>query len=180
MLERSLRFAIVVEAKLVDGVVVDRPGMADVPLLQFVPTPPVGSNVIQTIPVQPDRGDQFTVRFDHRINDKQNLSAYFYFDDHHVISPFAQFQLAGANVPGFGSITNERFQQWNISHTWTISNTTVNEFRFNYNREAQRTFQHPVRTSTVQGSCPPAPSWLTAAFNDSPVPCFSDGTQANV
>jgi len=150
-----------------------------VDLLQFVPTPANNSDALETAPVQPDRGDQFTVKFDHRINDKQNLSIYYYFDDHHVISPFAQFQLAGANVPGFGSITNERFQQWNISHTWTISNTTVNEFRFNYNREAQKTFQHPVRTSTVQGSCPPAPSWLTAAFNNSPVPCFSDGTQAN-
>jgi Carboxypeptidase regulatory-like domain len=148
-----------------------------VDLLQFVPVPSGGGNVVQTIPVQPDRGDQFTVRFDHRINDKQNLSFYYYFDDHHVVSPFAQFQAAGANVPGFGSITNERFQQWNLSHTWTINNTTVNEFRFNYNREAQRTFQHPVRTSLVQDSCPPPPSWLTAVLG--PVPCFTDGTPTN-
>src|SRR6185437_3298249 len=34
MLEGSLRFAIVVEAKLVDRVVVDRPGMAEVVLLE--------------------------------------------------------------------------------------------------------------------------------------------------
>ena len=34
MLEGSLRFAIVVEAKLFDGGVVDRPGMAEVPLLE--------------------------------------------------------------------------------------------------------------------------------------------------
>ena len=101
------------------------------------------TNALGTTPVQPNRGDQFTVKLDHHINDKQNLSFYYYFDDHHVVSPFAQFQAAGANVPGFGSITKERFQQWNISHTWTISNTTVNEFRFNYNREAQRTFQRP-------------------------------------
>jgi hypothetical protein len=150
-----------------------------VDLLQFVPLPPAGSagNLIQTVPVQPTRGDQFTVRVDHRINDKQNLSFYYYFDDHHVVSPFAQFQAAGANVPGFGSITNERFQQWNISHTWTINNSTVNEFRFNYNREAQRTFQHPVRTSLVQDSCPPAPTWLTDVLG--PVPCFSDGTPDN-
>jgi Carboxypeptidase regulatory-like domain/TonB dependent receptor len=148
-----------------------------VDLLQLVPTPAGGSNVIQTIPVQPDRGDQFTLRLDHRLNSEQNLSFYYYFDDHHVISPFAQFQAAGANVPGFGSITNERFQQWNISHTWTINNTTVNEFRFNYNREAQRTFQHPVRTSLLGDSCPPAPTWLTDVLG--PVPCFSDGTQDN-
>jgi hypothetical protein len=143
-----------------------------VDLLQFVPTPTNG-NTVQTVPVQPERADQFTVKFDQRINDKQNLSIYYYFDDHHLVSPFAQFQAAGANVPGFASITAERFQQWNVSHTWTISNSTVNEFRFNYNREAQRTFQHPQRTSLVQGACPPAPSWL------GPVPCFSDGTAAN-
>jgi hypothetical protein len=148
-----------------------------VDLLQFVPLPANNSDKLVTTPVQPERADQFTVRLDHRLNSKQNLSFYYYFDDHHLISPFAQFEAAGANVPGFGSITNERFQQYNISHAWTISNTTVNEFRFNYNREAQRTFQHPVFTTTVQNSCPPAPSWLTNVTG--PVPCFTDLTQAN-
>jgi carboxypeptidase family protein len=148
-----------------------------VDLLQYVPTPANNNSALVTTPVQPDRGDQFTVKIDHRINDKQNLSFYYYFDDHHIVSPFAQFQAAGANVPGFGSTTNERFQQYNISHTWTINNTTVNEFRFNYNREAQRTFQRPTFTTTVQNSCPPAPSWLTDVTG--PVPCFSDGTPAN-
>jgi hypothetical protein len=149
-----------------------------VDLLQYVPIPANNAGALVTTPVQPTRGDQFTVKLDHRINDKQNLSFYYYFDDHHVVSPFAQFQAAGANVPGFGSITNERFQQYNISHTWTISNTTVNEFRFNYNREAQRTFQRPTFTTTVQNSCPPAPTWLTDGVGG-PVPCFSDGTEAN-
>src|SRR5437764_901365 len=153
-----------------------------VDLLKDVPTPANGSDRLVTTPVQPERGDQFTVRLDHRLNNQQNLSFYYYFDDHHLVSPFAQFEAAGANVPGFGSITNERFQQWNISHTWTISNTTVNEFRFNYNREAQRTFQHPTFTTTVQNSCPTPPSWLQQAFPGlgSSVPfCFSDGTSAN-
>ncbi|MGH9514327.1 MAG: carboxypeptidase regulatory-like domain-containing protein [Terriglobales bacterium] len=149
-----------------------------VDLLQYVPIPPNGSDALVTAPVQPERGDQFTVRLDHRINNQQNLSFYYYFDDHHLVSPFAQFEAAGANVPGFGSITNERFQQWNISHTWTINNTTVNEFRFNYNREAQRTFQHPVFTTSLHNSCPPAQSWLLAAF-PSGVPCFDDGTPGN-
>ncbi len=153
-----------------------------VDLLQFVPTPANNGDKLVTTPVQPERGDQFTVRIDHRLNDRQNLSLYYYFDDHHLVSPFAQFQASGANVPGFGSITNERFQQWNISHTWTISNTTVNEFRFNYNREAQRTFQRPVSTSTVQNSCPTPPAFLQQAFPGlgTSVPfCFSDGTSAN-
>jgi hypothetical protein len=147
-----------------------------VDLLQLVPLSPSGG-LLQTVPVQPERGDQFTVKVDHRINDKQNLSFYYYFDDHSIVFPFAQFQAAGANVPGFASATNERFQQWNLSHTWTINNSTVNEFRFNYNREAQLTFQHPQRTSLIQDSCPAAPSWLTGVLG--PVPCFSDGTSDN-
>ena len=148
-----------------------------VDLLQYVPLPANGGGKLVTAPVQPVRADQFTIKIDHRINNRQNLSIYYYFNDDHQISPFAVFQAAGANVPGFGSIVNERFQQWNISHTWTISNSTVNEFRFNFNREAQGTFQHPVFTTNVQNSCPPAPTWLTDVTG--PVPCFSDGTPEN-
>ncbi len=95
------------------------------------------------------------------MNDKQNLSIYYYFNDDRTHNPFASFELAGANLPGFGDIVAERFQQWNITHTWTINNSTVNEFRFNYNREGQETFQHPANTELVQNSCPPPPSWLT-------------------
>jgi hypothetical protein len=149
-----------------------------VDLLKYVPIPANGSDKLVTTPVQPVRADQFTVRLDHRLNNNQNLSFYYYFDDDHQISPFAVFQAAGANVPGFGSITNDRYQQWNISHSWSINNTTVNEFRFTYNREGQRTFQHPVFSTSIHNSCPPASSWLLAAF-PSGVPCFDDGTPGN-
>ena len=138
-----------------------------VDLLQFVPTPPNGGSLVTTVPSRAIRGDQVTVRFDHRLNDKQNLSVYYYFNDDTTNSPFASFELAGADLPGFGDTVKERFQQWNITHTWTINNNTVNEFRFNYNREGQLTFQHPSNTELVQNSCPPPPSWLTAS-----VPCF--------
>ena len=133
-----------------------------VDLLQFVPTAPNGGNLVSTVPTEAVRGDQATVRIDHRLNDKQNLSIYYYFNDDRTLNPFANFELAGADLPGFGDIVAERFQQWNITHTWTISNSTVNEFRFNYNREGQQTFQHPANTELVQSSCPLAPSWLTA------------------
>jgi len=150
-----------------------------VDLMQLVPPAAGGGNTVQTSPVQPERGDQFTVKIDHRISDKQNFSGYYYFDDHNVVLPFAQFQAAGANVPGFASAINERFQQWNLTHTWTISNSTVNEFRFNYNREAQRTFQHPQRTSLIQNSCPGAPSWLTGVFGGAAPPCFYGDSSAD-
>jgi hypothetical protein len=147
-----------------------------VDILQLVPTPTIG-NTIQTVPSEAVRGDQLTVKVDHKINDKQNLSIYYYFNDNRTLQPFSFFELAGSNVPGFGSIVAERFQQWNISHAWTINNNTVNEFRFNYNREGQRTFQHPENTELVQDSCPAAPSWLTGVVGQ--VPCFDDGQSGN-
>jgi outer membrane receptor protein involved in Fe transport len=146
-----------------------------VDLLQFVPTPPGGGSLISTVPTEAIRGDQVTVKIDHRVNDKQNLSIYYYFNDDRTHNPFANFELAGADLPGFGDIVAERFQQWNITHTWTISNSMVNEFRFNYNREGQQTFQHPANTELVQNSCPPAPSWLTTVTGNPP--CFyGDGS----
>ncbi|MGB0006469.1 MAG: carboxypeptidase regulatory-like domain-containing protein [Candidatus Sulfotelmatobacter sp.] len=149
-----------------------------VDLLQFVPQAPNGGNLITTVPTEPTRGDQFTVKVDHRINDKQNLSIYYYFDDERIVQPFANFELTGANVPGFGSIIAQRIQQWNVSHTWTISNDMVNEARFNYNREAQQTFQHPENTELVQNSCPPAPSWLTSVTGAPP--CFYGDVASNL
>ncbi|HLZ43242.1 MAG TPA: TonB-dependent receptor [Candidatus Sulfotelmatobacter sp.] len=145
-----------------------------VDLLQFIPTAPNGGSLITTTPVRSVRGDQFTVKVDHRLTDKQNLSIYYYFDDDTTLSPFDNFELTGANVPGFGGVVAERIQQWNITHTWTLTNSAVNEFRFNYNREGQGTFQKPQNTELVQNSCPPPPSWLTQ-----PVPCFYGDVSGN-
>jgi hypothetical protein len=146
-----------------------------VDLLQFVPQAPNGGSLVSTVPTEAVRNDQVTLKIDHRLTDKQNLSAYYYFQDDRTHNPFANFELAGADLPGFGDIVAERFQQWNITHTWTISNSMVNEFRFNYNREGQQTFQHPANTELVQNSCPPAPSWLTAVTGAPP--CFyGDGS----
>jgi outer membrane receptor protein involved in Fe transport len=98
---------------------------------------------ISTVPVRDDRGDQFTIRFDHHITPNQIFSAYYYFDDDSRVDPFSNFQQAGANLPDFGASFKTRIQQWNLSHTWTIGSTSVNEFRFNYFREGQGTLNHP-------------------------------------
>jgi len=132
---------------------------------QFVPLPNTADGLFfQAAPVSRERTDQFTVKFDHRLNDKQSLSIYYYFNDTNLVDPFSRFQAGGANVPGFGAITKERFQQWNISHNWTLTNSLVNEFRFTYFREAQGNFLHPQHTNVVQDSCVDVP----------PDQCFSD------
>ncbi len=123
-------------------------------MLRFVP----GANrpdgvTYQAVPTSADNQDQFTARFDYHINQRQNFSFYYYYTDDKALQPFYNFQYSGANIPGFGANVGSRYQQFNPSHTWTISNSLVNEFRFTYMREGQLTFQHPQATGPIQSSC---------------------------
>ncbi|MBV9622525.1 MAG: TonB-dependent receptor [Acidobacteria bacterium] len=135
--------------------------------------PQANNGLLVTVLSERDRQDQGTFRFDHRINDKQNFSAYYYLTDETDFNPFNTFQAAGANMPGFGDSVKQRFQQYNLSHTWTISSTLVNEARFTYMREGQRTFGHSQHTNLVTNSCvsPAAqPFCFTGVSDSSAVP----------
>jgi hypothetical protein len=120
---------------------------------RFIPGQNVGPGLSQLVPVSTDNEDQFTVRLDHKITDRQEFTAYYYFTDLRQIQPFNEFENAGATVPGFGNLNNNRFQQWNLSHTWTVSNSVVNEARFTYMREGQIGFLKPQTTNPVTSSC---------------------------
>ena len=122
-------------------------------LLRFVPGANRPDGSYQAVPASADNQDQFTLRFDHHINDHQSFSFYYYYNDGKNFQPFYNFQASGANIPGFGASVGSRYQQFNPSHTWTINNALVNEFRFTYMREGQLTFQHPQVTGSVQDSC---------------------------
>ena len=124
-----------------------------VDLLRFVPGANRPDGTYQAVPTSADNQDQFTLRLDHHINDHQSFSFYYYYTDDKNFQPFYNFQASGANIPGFGTLVGSRYQQFNPSHTWTITNALVNEFRFTYMREGQLTFQHPQSTGTVQSSC---------------------------
>ena len=126
---------------------------------------PFGTGTISAIPVKRLRDDQFTTRFDHTLTATQHLSVYYYFDDDAHQDPFSRFQQSGANLPGFGANFATRVQQWNVSHTWTIGSSAVNEFRFNYFREGQGTLNHPQTFNDVHQSC-------SAAIP--PAECFQD------
>lgn len=105
---------------------------------------PFGTDTISTNPNQRDRGDQLTFHLDHNLTTNQHLSGYYFFDDTNSNRPFSFFQAGGANLPGFGALFKTRVQQYNLSHTWTINSTSVNEFRFSYFREGQGNVNHPV------------------------------------
>src|SRR5271170_6255247 len=127
---------------------------------------PLGTGSYSAVPASTATNNQFTVRFDHKITAAQQFSAYYYFENDSSTQPISSFQGAGGNIPGFGALFGTRVQQWNLSHTWTISSSAVNEFRFNYFREGQQTNNHPVHTlASVQDSCGAAVA---------PANCFSD------
>jgi len=150
-----------------------------VALLNYVPFSGVKdptTGVVDTAPVQRIRGDQFTMRFDHKLTPTQQLSAYYYFDDTFQFQPLSFFQAAGANVPGFGANNASRFQQWNISHTWTLGGSAVNEARFSYFREGQKQLNHPANVNsdgTAHTSCQ-KPGPFSAAVNVDVAHCFQD------
>jgi hypothetical protein len=122
-------------------------------LQRFIPAANLPNNQNQSVPVGTNNADQFTFRFDHKINDRQNLTFYYYFNDGTALTPYNTFENAGATVPGFGNYNNSRDQQFNLSHTWTVSNAVVNEARFVYMREGQRGFLKNVSTGPVTSSC---------------------------
>jgi hypothetical protein len=133
-------------------------------LNQFVPNSNRPDGTLQGVSLRPETSDQFKIKIDHQLTKNQRLSGYYYFTDHYLAKPFAKFQAGGANLPGFGDLTNERIQQLNLSHTWTVGSTAVNELRFTFFREGQGTFLHPQHTALVQDSCK-----TVAAAN-----CFAD------
>jgi Carboxypeptidase regulatory-like domain len=135
-------------------------------LNQFVPLPNRTDGTFQAVPVGHERSNQTTLKIDHELTKNQHLTGYYYFTQHYLAKPFARFQSGGANLPGFGDLTDERIQQFNLSHSWTLGSTAVNEARFNFFREGQGTFLHPQHTNLVQNSCATVP-----AAN-----CFSDPT----
>jgi hypothetical protein len=119
---------------------------------------PTSNGVFQAAPNKIDNGDQFTIKVDQDLSKNQKLAVYYYFDDDNTTDPFAKFQAAGANLGNFPGLFSTRTQQVNVTHTWTIGSTSVNEFRFTYFREGQGKFNAPTITSEVQNSCGSAAS----------------------
>ena len=112
------------------------------------------TNIFQSIPHAQQHENQFTVKLDHHINERQNLSVYYYFNDAYDAEPFTKFQAEFTNLlPGFGDLNKTRSQQVNVSHTWTLSTTVVNEARITYFREGQGTFLSPQNHHLVINSC---------------------------
>jgi hypothetical protein len=139
-------------------------------LNQFVPAADTGNNTFRSAPDARTRQDQLTFRLDHNLTSQQQLSLYYYGSDGFDAEPFSRFLASGANLPGFGNETRNRFQQLNLSHAWSMTAKTTNEARFVYYRQGQGKLLSPVRTNLVQDSCAIVPT------NQ----CFSDPANPNL
>jgi hypothetical protein len=139
------------------------PTAADL-LQQFVPPANLGTDTFRSAPNAQVRKDQVSFRLDHNLTGQQQLSVYYYGADDYDGEPFSHFLASGSSLPGFGTRTRERFQQLNLSHTWTITAKTINEARLVYYRDAQRDLLAPQHTNLVQDSCSVVP----------PDQCFND------
>jgi len=119
---------------------------------------PTSNGLFEAAPNGIDNGNQFTIKVDHDLTRNQKLSIYYYFDDDNTLDPFAVFQAAGGNLGNFPGDFATRTQQLNVTHTWTIGSSMVNEARFSYFREGQQSFNKPKYTSAINDSCGSAAS----------------------
>jgi Carboxypeptidase regulatory-like domain len=150
-------------------------------LQKFVPAANIGTGLNQVVPVGTINADKFTFRLDHKINDHQSLTAYYYFNDNRELDPYDTFEAAGANTTGFGNENNLRYQQWNFSHTWTINNALVNEAHFTYMREGELGYIKPQTTGSLTSTCTGAAStFCFTGTSDSSAITSEFGTAANL
>ncbi|MGA9710100.1 MAG: carboxypeptidase regulatory-like domain-containing protein, partial [Candidatus Sulfotelmatobacter sp.] len=150
-------------------------------LQKFVPAANVGTGQNQVVPVGTINADKFTFRLDHKINDHQSLTAYYYFNDNRELDPYDTFEAAGANTTGFGNENNLRYQQWNFTHTWTINNAIVNEAHFTYMREGELGYIKPQTTGSLASTCTGAAStFCFTGTSDSSAITSEFGTAANL
>jgi outer membrane receptor protein involved in Fe transport len=91
--------------------------------------------------------ENHVVRFDHKLTDKQQFSArWIFLDGDFGVST----GTAGISEP-FDSSSRDREMGIALNHTYAISNTVTNEFRFNYGRINP---QFPVNDATGLGAIP--------------------------
>ena len=128
------------------------PTAADL-LQRFVPLPNDFDGDFRVAPNAAMRSDQVSLRLDHNLTGQQQMSFYYYGADAFDSQPFSYFLGQGANVPGFGTRTSTRYQQFNLAHSWTITAKAINDARLVYYREGEGSLLSPAHTDLVQNSC---------------------------
>ncbi len=104
-------------------------------LLPLIPRANVGTNEFVSSPVQAQSTDQVNARVDHKITDKNYLSARYFLIDGTNDRNFTN-TLFGVSIdlPNFPLKDNYRIQNLAVTDTHFFTTTFSNEFRFGFNR----------------------------------------------
>lgn len=104
-------------------------------LLALYPDPNrPGANNFASVAASPLRLDQFSVRIDHRLSDKDNLFGIYEFADSNEFFALANPLCSARDVPGWGCTELQRTQSAAIVWTRSITTHLVNEARIGYSR----------------------------------------------
>lgn len=93
-----------------------------------------GANNFVSAAASPLRLDQFSVRIDHRFNDKSTMFGAYEFADSSEFFALANPLCSARSVPGWGCNEMQRTQSAAIVWTYTLSATLINEARLGYTR----------------------------------------------
>jgi len=104
--------------------------------LPNIPNAPLGQNNHVNAASRRVDTDQFTIRLDHRINERNQLFSRFTFYDSKQFIPFTTNTLAfnPQSPPGFGDMNNDFSRNFVLGLTTVLSPTVVNDFRIGFNR----------------------------------------------
>ncbi len=100
-------------------------------LLQFYPLPNDGVNQFVTTQMLNKNTDQFGIRVDHYLSERDSMFVRYMFSNGSQIDPLS---TAGANVPGFPVGENYRAQNVAAQETHSFSSTLVNMAEFSFLR----------------------------------------------
>jgi hypothetical protein len=101
---------------------------------KFIPLPNYssgGATNFFTAQTVPTNIDEYTIRVDHRINDKNLLWSRWFDSYEHDLSPFSQ------GLPGFGALTHRNKHEATVNYTHVFSPAIVLENGFAYNQTDQ-------------------------------------------
>ncbi|MGB2628778.1 MAG: carboxypeptidase regulatory-like domain-containing protein [Candidatus Acidiferrum sp.] len=104
-------------------------------LIQYIPEPNQSMNIFSTSSENEGlRDDKGSIRID--VTTKWGmLSGYYFADDYWVSNPYPTAQ-GGANVPGFGAVSEGRAQLLSLGFTRVFSANLINEAHFSFMRNS--------------------------------------------
>ena len=115
----------------------------------FIPTPQADGRVTGTVPSTYNE-DQFNTGFDFQFDERNSLSAKFFFANAPQLASLVGAGFGGANLPGFGMQIENDNRVLSVSYIHLFSPNKINEAQLGYNfiRNDQFT-QEPIRDSDL-------------------------------